>query len=167
MNEDEALTTFGLPSSHEDRGSILAAIKAELMSRDADVLVLKCLCIQLFSLGRVEDCLTVWRVKRHSFDLGCSIDVQLLCGAGLAETQSYLSGRVESDAVAVRAHLEMCVQSGDFHDWIPAKSLEWYRSYYFSSTPPVECQSRDHHPPSKRCGTRFIHMITFGLFRRQ
>jgi hypothetical protein len=46
---------------------------------------MKLCCVQLFNAGDLDDVLRVWAAKRASFDVGCSIDVQLLCGgcAGL------------------------------------------------------------------------------------
>jgi hypothetical protein len=47
--------------------------------------------LQLFSLGVAEDALLVWDAKQSSFDAGCGLDVQFLCGAGLAATKGYLA----------------------------------------------------------------------------
>jgi hypothetical protein len=42
---------------------------------------LKMLCIQLFSAGIPSDALLIYKAKMSSFDAGCYIDIQLVCGA--------------------------------------------------------------------------------------
>jgi len=49
---------------------------------DGDTELMKLCCVQLFNAGAVGDALAIWRAKTASWDAHCSIDVQLLCGAG-------------------------------------------------------------------------------------
>ena len=60
--------------------------------------MLRTLCIQLFSLGVAEDSLLIWDAKQSSFDAGCGLDVQFLCGAGLEATKEFLSGSASTPA---------------------------------------------------------------------
>jgi hypothetical protein len=133
MTEDEAISDFGIPSSPDHRRAIIEAIETEMIreaQEEGDQSLLKCLCIQLFSIGTVEDSLLIWRVKSHCFDLMCGVDVQLLCGGGLEATRSFLTASDHSTASDALRYLDECVQSGDFQDWTPAKTVAAYRGYY-------------------------------------
>jgi hypothetical protein len=133
MTSDEALLKFGLPASPQCRNEIRRLL-AEEIEREKEGKsgeeMLRTLCLQLFSLGVAEDTLLIWDAKQSSFDAGCGLDVQFLCGAGLVVTKEYL---VKSDAVsasAILGYLRKCEQAGDFEDWTPQWSIEQYRSYY-------------------------------------
>lgn len=85
-----ALSRFGLPARPEDRDAIIAALEVQRgleASEDSDLFLMRLLCVQLFSLGRSEDSLRIWRAKSSSFDASCEIDVPFLCGAGLEDTK--------------------------------------------------------------------------------
>jgi hypothetical protein len=97
MERDEgaAIARFGVPLCEEHLAEIRRMLKVETQLESAsddasDTLVMKELCFLLFTARQVEDSLLVWEAKAASFDAGCSIDVQLLCGAGFAETVGYL-----------------------------------------------------------------------------
>jgi hypothetical protein len=94
-----------------------------------DDLALLC-CVQLFSRGLLEDVLRIWDAKRSGMDLGCYLDVQFLCGAGLEETKRFLKTEPGSAASAALRYIEKCEQSGDFRDFSPASHLEQYKSYF-------------------------------------
>jgi hypothetical protein len=64
------------------------------------------LCIQLFSAGIPRDALLIYRAKMSSFDAGCYIDIQLVCGAGLEPTKAFLRESSEADAKRLLAVLE-------------------------------------------------------------
>jgi hypothetical protein len=111
----------------------------ELLAREADLerkhsqreddLALLC-CVQLFSRGQEQDIVRIWDAKSSGFDLFSYLDVQLLCGGGLALTKDFLrkqSGEVAKEALA---HLEKCEAAGDFADFSPADRLEHYRNYF-------------------------------------
>ena len=46
---------------------------------------MKLCCVQLFNAGGLRDVAMIWHAKTSSWDAHCSIDVQLLCAAGLGE----------------------------------------------------------------------------------
>jgi hypothetical protein len=65
-----------------------------------------------------------------SFDAACSIDIQLVCGAGIERTKAFLRDRGEPEAEELLDYLESCISAGDFEDFTPARHLEFYREYY-------------------------------------
>jgi hypothetical protein len=138
MNEEEVIERFGLPPQLRD----LPAIREQLaeMARferagTGDTLVMKALAVLLFAAGRVEDSLQIWRAKNASFDAGCSLDVQLLCGAGFDATVRFLQNDDGDEARAALAYILKCDAAGDFegHD-APggrlSEALRSYRDYY-------------------------------------
>lgn len=44
----------------------------------------------LYKIGNVEDSVLLWQVKELDFDTACGLEVQMLTGAGVDETISYL-----------------------------------------------------------------------------
>jgi len=95
MTEDEILHRCGLHpgAEHLDliRGLLAAQTELERQSQGSgDTEVMKLCCVQLFNAGVMCDVLTIWRAKFSSWDAFCSIDIQLLCGRGLAETKACL-----------------------------------------------------------------------------
>ncbi|MFT3691535.1 MAG: hypothetical protein QM831_00225 [Kofleriaceae bacterium] len=123
MDETEIIARYGLPPRDED----LPAIRDHLDTyRDDDTTILKAYAVLLFAAGHVEDAPRIWRAKRSSFDASMSLDVQLLCGAGYAESVEYLAS-AEPDAHAYILH---CTDTGDFTDFTPAQRLADYRRYY-------------------------------------
>jgi hypothetical protein len=72
----------------------------------------------------------IWEAKRSGFDLGCYIDVQLLCGAGLDETKHFLANQSSAEAGAALTYILECEQSGSFNDWSPYKQIDEYRRYF-------------------------------------
>lgn len=136
MNTDDCLQQFGLVPRNEDLSKIrdLLAHEADLeragrgRDRQAD-LALLC-SVQLFSRGHDEDVLRIWDAKSSGFDLFCYLDVQLLCGGGLAHAKDFLRkqpGEVATDALA---YLEKCEAAGDFEDFLPANHMNHYRNYF-------------------------------------
>jgi hypothetical protein len=130
MTDAEALKQFGLPSHVAYRSTIRAAL-AEAMQRPWDEHdLIKCLTVLLFSIRHVEDSLIIWQAKSLTMDLGCSIDVQLLCGAGVDATWSYLSASPDEQAAQALGHLGACLASGDFENWTVESWLSFYQDYY-------------------------------------
>ena len=80
-------------------------------------------CVQLFHAGDLADVLAIWSAKESSWDAHCSIDIQRLCGAGLAETRDYLGSLGTPDATEALGYLEECVEAGDFDDFMPTVRL--------------------------------------------
>jgi hypothetical protein len=133
MTSDEALQKFGLPSSarHRDELRLLLAEEIERERRgESGEEMLRTLCLQLFSLGVVEDALLIWEAKESSFDAHCGLDVQFLCGAGLAVTKDYLAKSKARSASAAFEYLTECERAGDFDDWTPEETLSFYRRYF-------------------------------------
>jgi hypothetical protein len=105
MDEDESLRRYGLGPSGRELAAVRALLEAEAgrerrAQGDGDTELMKLCCVQLFNAGEVGDALAIWGAKTASFDAACSIDVQLLCGAGLDETKAFLSGQRSEQARA-------------------------------------------------------------------
>jgi hypothetical protein len=112
--EGELLARFGVPPRQDDLPENRRLLEAETqLERDSDerasTLVMKELCFLLFTARHCEDALLIWRAKRASFDAECSIDIQLLCGAGFAETLRFLRS---VDSAEARDTLD-CILSRD------------------------------------------------------
>ncbi len=133
MTYTDALKKFGLPALPSDRDEIRRLLVEETQrERDgcAGEEMLRTLCLQLFSLGTVEDSILIWEAKESSFDANCGLDVQFLCGAGLLATKEFLAGSANPSAADALAYLLKGEKSGDFADWSPQKCLADYQRYY-------------------------------------
>ncbi|MDB6024422.1 MAG: hypothetical protein JWM68_645 [Verrucomicrobiales bacterium] len=133
MTNSEALQKFGLPASPQHRDEIRRLLTEEIEREkqgESGEEMLRTLCVQLFSLGVPEDALLIWDAKQSSFDAGCGLDVQFLCGAGLAATREFLASSSVPSASAALEYLTECEQTGDFADWTPQTSIEQHRRYY-------------------------------------
>jgi hypothetical protein len=133
MTNREALQKFGLPASPQHREEIRRLLTKEIKREKrggSGEEMLRTLCLQLFSLGIVEDSLLIWDAKQSSFDAGCGLDVQFLCGAGFEATKAHLAASSAPSASAALERLTECQQSGDFDNWTPQASIEQYRRYY-------------------------------------
>jgi hypothetical protein len=133
MTYDLALQRFGIPAAPADRESILLALKeavtnVALGKEDAELI--RCLSVQLMSIGDVRDSMSLWKAKSGSFDLMCGMDVHFLCGAGVDETMEYLRSLGTGEAKEALDYLNDTVLAGDFEDWSPAIWTGKYRSYY-------------------------------------
>lgn len=134
MTAQESLRRFGLVPDDASLPEV-----RELLAREAEAERkgtlraedLAYLCsIQLFSRGRLEDVLRIWDAKVSGMDLGASIDIQLLCGAGLAETKAFLAGRGTREAAGALGYIEECEAAGDFEDFSVASRMAQYRDYF-------------------------------------
>lgn len=140
--EEDVIAQFGIPPRDEDLPAIRSGLEeaCELEAEaeaddDSDTLVMKAYCVLLFAAGQVADSLLIWRAKETSFDAKCSIDVQLLCGAGYAVTLQHLRGLDSEEAREALAYIEECDAGGDFagHDEPGgrlAEILPAYRRYF-------------------------------------
>jgi hypothetical protein len=134
MNVDESLDRFGLVPPDDALPEIrrLLAREAEAerfgQEREED-LALLC-CVQLFSRGHLEDALRIWDAKSAGMDLGAYLDVQLLCGGGLAATKQFLSSQPGAAAAAALSFLVECERAGDFQGFSPAQHFTRYREYF-------------------------------------
>jgi hypothetical protein len=135
MNEDESLRRYGLRPAESDLDQIreMLEIQTVLEHRnqgDGDTELMKLCCVQLFNVGTLHDVLMIWQAKTSSWDAHCSIDVQLLCGAGLAETKAYLLTEGSRSASAALDYLLQCEAAGDFTDFSVENQSRWYSEYY-------------------------------------
>lgn len=133
MTSSEALQKFGLPASprHRDELRQLLAEEIERERRgESGEEMLRTLCLQVFSVGIVDDALLIWKAKRSSFDAGAGLDVQFLCGAGLSATKKHLAESSDPAAPAALKYLTECEKTGDFENWTPLATLTQYRRYY-------------------------------------
>jgi hypothetical protein len=127
------LLEFGLPALAVSRLELRRRLADQIRLRPAhDYDLLRVLLVQLFSIGKVEDSLLIWQAKCIDFDTFSGMDVQYMCGAGLAETKSHLLhvNASELDASAAYDYLCDCETSGDFAGWTPQTSITQWRGYY-------------------------------------
>jgi hypothetical protein len=136
MDVKESLERFGLVPADEALPEIRTLLAQEAdaerkgmgISREED-LALLC-CVQLFARGQSEDVLRIWDAKSAGMDLGCLIDVQLLCGAGIEETKLFLESHGDPAAMAALSRIRECENVGDFQTFSPADHLTHYREYF-------------------------------------
>ncbi|MFF4861537.1 hypothetical protein ACWCRF_00120 [Streptomyces sp. NPDC002405] len=139
MDEDESLNRYGLHPTganlDEVRGLLTAETRLERRAQgDGDTALMKLCCVQLFNAANLDDVLLIWQAKSSSMDADCSIDIQLLCGSGLARTKAHLSGLRLPEAEAALQRLLRCEAAGDFEDFSAAGHSAWYAAYYASDT---------------------------------
>jgi hypothetical protein len=135
MDEDESLRRYGLHPSGRELAAVRALLEVEAGKErraqgDGDTELMKLCCVQLFNAGEVGDALAIWRAKTASWDAHCSIDIQLLCGAGLAETKAFLSAQRSEEARAALQWLLDCEAADDFKDFSVVERSAWYATYY-------------------------------------
>jgi len=133
MTYEEVLKKFGLPASLKVRDEIRRLLVEETERErrgEAGEEMLRTLCVQLFSLGVVDDALLIMEAKESSFDAGCGLDIQFICGAGLKPTKEYLARSTAPSAAVALNYLHECEIAGDFTEWTPQKTLGDYRRYF-------------------------------------
>jgi hypothetical protein len=134
MDEDESLLRYGLRPGGRELAAVRALLEVEAGKErraqgDGDTELMKLCCVQPFNAGAVGDALAIWRAKTASWDAHCSIDVQLLCGAGLAETKAFLSAQRSEEARAALQWLLHSEAAGDFQDFSVVERSAWYATY--------------------------------------
>lgn len=128
---EQVIDTYGLIPQIEHIHTIRTLLQEECVNRQReDHEYMRLLCVQLFSLGQLEDTRLIWQAKRLSMDSFVMIDVQLLCGAGLEQTKLYLLDIDEEEAIAELAYLEKCESAGDFEDFSKEEWIEQAKLYY-------------------------------------
>jgi hypothetical protein len=136
--EEEIIRQFGLHPAEQDLGEIRAIIREQAALRmDAHTLLMKICCVLLFNAGHVTDSLLIWQAKQSGFDAACSIDGELLCGAGLAETMLYMGWEASRDPEATKAlaYIRSCAEPGGTLDgFAPEVQSAWYDRYYRESS---------------------------------
>ena len=131
MTEEECLGRFGLcpnPIELQDIRRLLVGqtVRERASQGDGDTELMKLCCVQLYFGGQVEDALVIWEAKTSSMDADASIDLQLLCGAGLESTLSFL----ESQSSPAGKRLRSRVEAGDFQDFQASDYARFWSDYY-------------------------------------
>ncbi|WP_441248741.1 hypothetical protein [Kitasatospora sp. McL0602] len=137
MDEDESLRRYGLRPTGTSLGEVRELLTAQTRLErraqgDGDTALMKLCCVQLFHAGGLDDVLLVWSAKTASFDSDCSIDIQLLCGAGLPETKAWLAARSTPEAGEALRRLLDCEAADDFEGFSVGTRSAWYAEYYTS-----------------------------------
>lgn len=128
---EELLYSYGLIPKSSKLDDIRTLLLNELNNQEfEDNEYIKTLCIQLFILGQVEDSLLIWKAKKKNFDTFSYIDVQLLCGAGLAQTKVYLENVNAIDAEGELSYLKKTELTNDFVDFSRENLINFYIGYY-------------------------------------
>jgi hypothetical protein len=135
VNEDESLRRYGLRPASSDLDQIRELLQARAAREsqrqgDGDTELMKLCCVQLFNAGSLNDVLVIWQARESSWDAHCSIDVQLMCGAGLEETREYLAAEGSRGASEALECLLQCEAAGDFTDFSAENQSRWYSKYY-------------------------------------
>ena len=134
MTTDEALAKYGLVPADEHLDDIRILLGEQADKERAgdereDDLAYLC-CAQLFSRGLLEDVLIIWEAKNAGMDLHCALDVQFMCGAGLAATKAFLRQQTSGESAEALEYIEDCEEEGDFEGFTPEGQLERYRAYF-------------------------------------
>jgi hypothetical protein len=134
MDEDELFEHYGLNPSDSELDEIRALLREQTeLGFDSDTLVMKLCCVYLFNNGSLDDVLPIWTAKESSWDAHHSIDVQLLCGAGLAETKAFLAAHPDDVAKKALDYVTRCEAAYDFNNFSVAQRSAWYEEYYTGS----------------------------------
>ena len=135
MTVDALLESFGFDSCESELPALRKTLCQESEKETAEqgrggTELMKLLCVYLFAHRNVEDSLLVWKAKTSSMDADCSIDVQLLCGAGLEKTKSYLESNESAEARSALERIKSCENTGDFKGFAFEGQMSFYKDYY-------------------------------------
>ena len=132
MDADQSLRRYGLQPSASDLPHLrdILQAQADLEQHDQDTELMNLCCLQLFNAGQLSDVLTIWQAKESSWDAHCSIDVQLLCGAGLEATKAHLRAEDSADAAEALRYLLDCEAAGDFDNFSVEEQARWRANYF-------------------------------------
>lgn len=83
----------------------------------------------LFLLAEVEDVQLLWKAKTTSFDTWCGFDVQLLVGAGVPITLTYLQRAHESWSQKAEKLIKQCLKGNNFNALDEYKK-QWNAEFY-------------------------------------
>jgi hypothetical protein len=138
MTEDECLEGFGVRPAESELPAIRKILADEVeKERESqglgDTELMRLCCVQLFSAGRTDDVLVIWGAKTASMDADASIEIALLCGAGVEETKTYLSGLASDEAAAALEALRSAEEAGELEEFSPGDQLASYEQYYGGS----------------------------------
>jgi len=132
MTEEECLRRFGLRPTPEQVEAVKMLLEEQIALETAsqgkgDTQLMKLLCAQLFNARAVEHSLSIWAAKTSSMDADASIDIQLMCGAGIAETRRLL---LQVGAQAALARLDASLNAGDLDDFSADEYATELERYY-------------------------------------
>jgi len=132
VDEDASLRRFGLVPLDGDLGEIRGILLAQtgLGVEGQDTELMKVSCVQLFNAGHLDDVLVIWQAKESTWDAHCSLDVQLLCGAGLDATKAHLVADGSPVAADALRYLTECEAAGNFAGFSPVEQQRWWAEYY-------------------------------------
>ncbi|ATQ76757.1 hypothetical protein CR152_21250 [Massilia violaceinigra] len=136
MNVEKSVDLYGLRPSNDDQLAGIRKIldgeteKERRKQGDGDTELMKLSCIQLFSRGILNDILRIWSAKTASMDADCSIDIQLLCGAGLDATIEFLKKTDNDLARSALLRIGKCEATGDFEDFTIHQKMKFCEEYY-------------------------------------
>ncbi|MFD2473644.1 hypothetical protein [Amycolatopsis silviterrae] len=136
MTEDDLLEQYGLHPTGSQLDEVRSLLKTAMQDGlDADTDLMKVCCIQLFHHGSLDDVLLIWEAKTSGWDSQFSIDVQLLCGAGLDATKTFLGAHPGPLAQKALTYLTECEEAGDFEQFsVESRSAEYHRYYGVPAT---------------------------------
>ncbi|MER5883668.1 hypothetical protein ABT160_07550 [Streptomyces sp. NPDC001941] len=136
--EDEEelwLARHGLRPDARGLGEVRALL-AERTRRERDsqgegnTLLMRLCCVQLCHAGDLGDIELIWNAKSASFDASHSIDVQLLCGAGLQATKEFLASQTSPQSSAALERILHSEATGDFDGFSPARRFAYDAACY-------------------------------------
>jgi hypothetical protein len=135
MDVEECIDRFGLQPDQQHLAAIRSILKEQIDAERqqqglGDTELIKLCCIQLFSVGDVSDIELIWHAKTSSMDADASVDVQLLCGAGLGPSKAYLQSINQPWAEDALGRVVECERAGDFGDFDPATQMSFYRDFF-------------------------------------
>ncbi|MEU1837490.1 hypothetical protein [Micromonospora chersina] len=128
MDEDEWYRRHGLRPA--DLGPVRALLREQTaLGVENDSALIHLGCVQLFLHGDLADVLLIWRAKHSSFDAACSVEWQLLCGAGRERTLDHLRALGTAEADEVLAYLSI-IEPADVAAFSVEDQSRWYAQYY-------------------------------------
>ncbi|PSK66404.1 hypothetical protein B0E53_01653 [Micromonospora sp. MH33] len=128
MDEDEWYRRHGLRPA--DLGPVRALLREQTaLGAHNDSALIHLACVQLFLHGDLADVPLIWRAKHSSFDAACSVEWQLLCGAGRDRTLDHLRALGTAEAGEVVAYLSS-VHPEDVAAFSIDEQSRWYAEYY-------------------------------------
>lgn len=135
MGDDEILDRYRLHPCGQQLDEVRNLLIGLAQSgADADTEAMKLCCVLLFHHGSLADVPLIWQAKESSWDAHCSIDVQLLSGAGVAATKAFPAHHPESEARQALDYLIRCEAAGDFDGFSVSEQSASYRTYYRTET---------------------------------
>jgi hypothetical protein len=137
MDVEDWLRNYGLDVERSRLNDVRSALAAEskkeaLEQGDGDTHFMRLCCVQLFRAGLLEDVLNIWDAKISSMDAYASIDVQLLCGAGLENTKAFLARQSSALAREALEKLEKSELCGDFRGFSVEDYAKRLEAFYAS-----------------------------------